>query len=183
MTTIPVGDELRKALLACLAVPRWADDVTDQAPFGSAAALLEAARAAATPLSRAEVDEAVAEHPRIGEKPTGSSRAAGFSRAEQVSVDADDADLAAAIAAGNTRYERRFDRVFLIRAAGRSRREILTDLERRLTLDDDTEAAIVGSELREIIMLRLATLARQWQDDSVHEIETTDPVAPTGDAR
>lgn len=183
MTTIPVGDELRSALLSCLAVPRWAAEVAGQAPFDSAAALLEAARAAATPLGRTEVDEALAEHPRIGEKPTGSSQAAGFSRAEQASVDADDAELAAAIAAGNTRYEQRFDRVFLIRAAGRSRREILAELERRLTLDDDTEAAIVGSELREITLLRLATLARQWQDVSVPEIETTDPAAPTGDAQ
>jgi 2-oxo-4-hydroxy-4-carboxy-5-ureidoimidazoline decarboxylase len=183
MTTIPVGDELRSALLACLAVPRWADEVTGRAPFDSAAAVLEAAREAATPLARAEVDEALAEHPRIGEKPTGSSQSAGFSRAEQASVDADDADLAAALADGNARYEQRFDRVFLIRAAGRSRREILAELERRLLLDDDTEAAIVGSELREITLLRLAVLARQWQDVSVPEIELTDPAAPTGDAR
>ncbi|MGY4856548.1 2-oxo-4-hydroxy-4-carboxy-5-ureidoimidazoline decarboxylase [Cryobacterium sp. AP23] len=183
MTTIPVGDELRTALLACLAVPRWAEDVAGQAPFGSVAELTEAARQAATPLARAEIDQAMAEHPRIGEKPTGTSQAAGFSRAEQASVDADDAELAAAIAAGNRNYEERFDRVFLIRAAGRSRREILAELQRRLTLDDDTEAAIVGSELRDIALLRLAVLARQWQDVSVPEFETTDPAAPTGDAR
>lgn len=183
MTTIPVGSELRSALLACLAVPRWADDVTRRAPFDSAAALIEAARDAATPLARAEIDEAMAEHPRIGEKPTGSSQSAGFSRAEQASVDADDADLAAAIADGNTRYEQRFDRVFLIRAAGRSRREILAELERRLALDDDTEAAIVGSELRDIALLRLAVFARQWQDVSVPEIHSSDSAAPTGDPR
>ena len=183
MTAIPVGDELRSALLACLAVPRWADAVTAQAPFDSTEALLEAAGREATPLARSEVDEALAEHPRIGEKPTGSSQAAGFSRSEQASVDADDAGLAAAIAAGNRSYEQRFDRVFLIRAAGRSRREILTELERRLALDDDTEADIVGSELRDITLLRLAVLARQWQDVSVPEIHSSDSAAPTGDPR
>jgi 2-oxo-4-hydroxy-4-carboxy-5-ureidoimidazoline decarboxylase len=183
MTSIPVGDELRSALLACLAVPRWADDVTGQAPFDTVAALLESARNAATPLSRAEIDEALAEHPRIGEKPTGDSQAAGFSRSEQSSADADDAELAAAIAAGNHSYEARFDRVFLIRAAGRSRREILGELQRRLGLDDDTEAAIVGSELRDITLLRLAVLAREWQDVSVPEIQSTDSAAPTGDLR
>ncbi|TFC07074.1 2-oxo-4-hydroxy-4-carboxy-5-ureidoimidazoline decarboxylase [Cryobacterium adonitolivorans] len=182
MTTIPVGDDLRTALLACLAVPRWADEVTGQAPFASAAALIDAARAAATPLPRSEIDQAMAEHPRIGEKPRGTSQAAGFSRAEQASEDADDADLAAAIADGNRVYEERFDRVFLIRAAGRSRREILAELERRLTLDDATEAAIVGSELRDIALLRLGVLALRWQDDSVQETEATDSAAPR-DAR
>ncbi|WP_104164790.1 2-oxo-4-hydroxy-4-carboxy-5-ureidoimidazoline decarboxylase [Cryobacterium sp. N22] len=178
MTTIPVGDDLRTALLACLAVPRWADEVAARAPFASVADLTEAARAAATPLPRSEIDQAMAEHPRIGEKPRGTSQAAGFSRAEQAAVDADDADLAAAIADGNRVYEERFDRVFLIRAAGRSRREILTELQRRLTLDETTEAAIVGSELRDIALLRLGVLARQWQDDSVQETEATDSPAP-----
>jgi len=169
MTTIPVGDQLRSELLACLAVPRWADEVVAQAPFASAAALIEAAGAAASPLPRSEIEAAMAEHPRIGEKPTGTSRAAGFSRAEQASVDADDAELARALAEGNRVYEERFDRVFLIRAAGRSRREILAELQRRLNLDDDAEAAIVGSELRDIALLRLGVLAAQWQDNSVPE--------------
>jgi len=167
MTTIPVGNELRAALAACLAVPRWVDDVAGLAPFGSATELLDAARQAATPFRRAEIDQAMAEHPRIGEKPQGSSQAAGFSRTEQNSVDANDAELAAAIADGNRRYEERFDRVFLIRAAGRSRREILAELTRRLELDDETEADIVGSELRDIALLRLGVLATQWHDDDV----------------
>jgi 2-oxo-4-hydroxy-4-carboxy-5-ureidoimidazoline decarboxylase len=174
MTTIPVGDDLRTALLACLAVPRWADEVAGQAPFASVAALIDTARAAATPLPRSEIDQAMAEHPRIGEKPTGDSQAAGFSRTEQASVDADDADLAAAIADGNRVYEERFDRVFLIRAAGRSRREILAELRRRLTLDDTVEAAIVGSELRDIALLRLGVLALQWQDVSVPDSSAAD---------
>ena len=177
MSTIPVGDDLRAALLACLAVPRWADEVAGQAPFASAAALIDAARAAATPLPRREIDQAMAQHPRIGEKPTGDSQAAGFSRAEQASVDADDAGLAAAIAEGNRAYEERFDRVFLIRAAGRSRREILAELHRRLGLDDTTEAAIVGSELRDIALLRLGVLALQWQDDSVPVSDAPDTAA------
>ena len=164
MSNLPVDDELRTILQACLAVPRWVDEVAGGAPFDSAATLLEAARQAATPLARAEIDEAMAEHPRIGDKPTGTSTAANFSRAEQKSVDAADVDLAAELADGNRVYEERFDRVFLIRAAGRSRREILTELHRRLLLDDDTEAAIVGSELRDIALLRLGVLVSQWQD-------------------
>jgi len=125
----------------------------------------------------------MAEHPRIGEKPRGTSRAAGFSRSEQASSDANDADLAAALAEGNRVYEERFDRVFLIRAAGRTRQEILTELHRRVDLDGDTEAAIVGSELRDIALIRLGVLAVQWQDVSVPETDASDSATPSGDPR
>ena len=63
--------ELRQGLTACLHVPRWVDDVLARAPFASLDALLTAADEAATPLSPAEVDEALADHPRIGDRATG----------------------------------------------------------------------------------------------------------------
>jgi len=146
--------ELRDGLAVALAVRRWVDEVASHAPFASLDALLDAARAAA-PLRRSEIDEALGHHPRIGEKPVGEGAAQQFSRAEQASADAGDRALATAIADGNRRYEQRFDRVFLIRAAGRSRAEILAELERRLLLDDHTELAIVGDQLLEIALLRL----------------------------
>jgi len=103
----------------------------------------------------AEIDEAIAHHPRIGEKPTGEGAAQDFSRSEQASLDEDDAELAAAIAAGNKAYEDRFGRVFIIRAAGRTRAEILEELERRLELPNSTELEIVGEQLRDIALIRL----------------------------
>jgi 2-oxo-4-hydroxy-4-carboxy-5-ureidoimidazoline decarboxylase len=149
--------ELRALLEPCLAVPRWVDEVMQAGPYDSVEALLARAHLAATPLSVAEITEALADHPRIGEKPVGEGAAQAFSRSEQASADADDDRVNAAIARGNAAYEERFDRVFLIRARGRSRAEILTELTRRLGLDDATELAIVGSELRDIALLRLET--------------------------
>ncbi|MBM7503141.1 2-oxo-4-hydroxy-4-carboxy-5-ureidoimidazoline decarboxylase [Agromyces aurantiacus] len=149
------GERFREQLRACLHVERWVDEVVDGAPYGSLDELLAAASAAATPLSRAEIDEALGAHPRIGERPAGDGPAAQFSRAEQSSADADDAALAAAVAAGNRAYESRFGRVFLIRAAGRSRAEILAELSRRLELDEERELVAVGEQLREIARLRL----------------------------
>jgi 2-oxo-4-hydroxy-4-carboxy-5-ureidoimidazoline decarboxylase len=153
--------ELRAGLEAALAVSRWVDEVASAAPFDGLDALLHRARAAATPLAPDEIAQALAHHPRIGEKPVGDSAAAAHSRREQAGLsertaDMDDAELSAAIHAGNAEYESRFDRVFLIRAAGRTRAEILHELQRRLTLDDDTELAIVAEQLREIALLRLA---------------------------
>lgn len=147
---------LRSHLLAALNVERWADDVAAQSPFADVDALITVAAAAATPLSAAEIDEAMAHHPRIGEKPVGDGAAQEFSRREQGSAaDADDETLAQLLVEGNAAYEQRFDRVFLIRAAGRSRAEIVGELHRRLGLDDDTERRIVGAELRDIALLRL----------------------------
>ena len=183
MSSIPTGKELHTALAACLAVPRWVDEVAGHAPFESTVDLLEAARRAATPLSRDEIDQAMVEHPRIGEKPTGSSQAAGFSRQEQSSANAGDVELAAAITVGNQRYEERFDRVFLIRAAGRDRREILAELTRRLALDDETEAGIVGSELRDIALLRLGALASHWQEPGVADAAPTRPSSSQKETR
>jgi 2-oxo-4-hydroxy-4-carboxy-5-ureidoimidazoline decarboxylase len=48
--------------------------------------------------------------------------------------------------------------VFLIRAAGRSRDEILAALTTRLSHTPDEEQAIIGQQLREIAVLRLEGL-------------------------
>jgi 2-oxo-4-hydroxy-4-carboxy-5-ureidoimidazoline decarboxylase len=142
-------------LRAALGVERWVSDVQALSPFDSLEALLGAAYASATPLHPTEIDEAISHHPRIGEKPSSEGTAAAFSRAEQGE---DDPTVATAIADGNRRYEERFGRIFLIRAAGRSRAEILAELERRLELDPAEELVTVGEQLRDIAILRLEKL-------------------------
>jgi 2-oxo-4-hydroxy-4-carboxy-5-ureidoimidazoline decarboxylase len=148
-------EELREGLTSCLHVRRWVDEVVAEGPYDSLDALLAVAKEKATPLSPGEVDEAMADHPRIGERPRGTGASASFSRAEQASSASDDEDLARRLAEGNAAYEERFGRVFLIRAAGRSRAEIVAELERRLQLDEEDEAEIVGRELRDIALLRI----------------------------
>jgi hydroxyisourate hydrolase len=145
---------LRDGLTAALAVPRWVEDVASRAPFDSPDELLLVAYAEATPLAPAEIDQAIAHHPRIGEKPVGDGTAESLSRAEQGEA----TELADELAAGNAAYEARFGRVFIIRAAGRTRVEILAELNRRLELDAETELVIVGEQLRDIAMIRLQKL-------------------------
>ncbi|GAA4850758.1 hypothetical protein GCM10023221_32820 [Luteimicrobium xylanilyticum] len=169
LTTL-TGDDLAARLRPALAVRRWVDDVVAGSPYPTVDELVDAAVTAATPLTDTEIDEALAAHPRIGERPTTThgDAEARFSRTEQASSDADDADLAARLAEGNRTYEERFGRVFLIRAAGRSRAEILAELDRRLTLDDAEERATVGEQLREIMTLRLrATFADTAETRSI----------------
>ncbi len=143
-------------LRAALGVERWVADVGAASPFDSLEQLLATAHAAATPLAAAEIDEATAHHPRIGERPVGQGTAQSFSRSEQGADP--DAATAEALAAGNAAYEQRFGRIFIIRAAGRTKDEILAELTRRLALPDDEELLTVGEQLRDIALLRLEKL-------------------------
>ncbi|MGZ4442900.1 MAG: 2-oxo-4-hydroxy-4-carboxy-5-ureidoimidazoline decarboxylase [Nocardioidaceae bacterium] len=148
------ADEVTAALLACCAVPGWAAAIAEGRPYADAPALLARADKAARRLTPAEVDLALAAHPRIGERPAGADPGAAWSRQEQAAVDRDD-ETARALAEGNRAYEDRFGRVYLVCASGRSGAELLADLRRRLGNDDATEAAVVADELRKIALLRL----------------------------
>jgi 2-oxo-4-hydroxy-4-carboxy-5-ureidoimidazoline decarboxylase len=139
----------REVLLSCLSVPRWADDVLAGQPYADKQALLDAADAAAGALTDEELDQALAGHPRIGE------RGGEQSQREQSGVDPRQGDTAARLQAGNVAYEERFGRVFLIRAAGRTAEGILIELDRRLHNDDETERAETVDNLRQIALLRL----------------------------
>ena len=148
------ADEARGLLRTCLDVPRWVDDVERGRPYAGWPALREAAELAAASLTDAELEAALARHPRIGER-AGAGHDVEHSRREQSGVDPADRDTASRLAAGNAAYERRFDRVFLIRAAGRSAEEILGELDRRLANDDRTERDETVQQLGEIALLRL----------------------------
>ena len=150
------AEEASSRLKACLNAPGWVARIGAGRPYPDRRALFSAVRAAGAELTDADLASALSHHPRIGERATGDGREAAYSRGEQSSVDASDPALAELLAAGNLAYERRFDRVFLIRAAGRSGAEIMAALESRLGNDDATEAAIVRQQLAEIAELRLA---------------------------
>jgi len=146
-------DDAIAVVKPALDITRWIDAIVDSRPYASVDALSAAALEAAAPLTEAELDGALAHHPRIGAKVDGTSAEAAHSRREQPSVD----DVtAAALAEGNRAYEERFDRVFLIRAAGRSAQDILALLRERLDSTDEQELAVVDQQLREIAALRLA---------------------------
>jgi 2-oxo-4-hydroxy-4-carboxy-5-ureidoimidazoline decarboxylase len=146
--------EATRRLLTCLNVPRWAAEVAGARRYANYAALAAQAEASAAQLSDDELSAALDGHPRIGER-AGAGHDAEFSAREQAQVDHNDAAVMAALAEGNREYERRFGRVFLIRAACRSSSEILAELRRRLGNDDEAERAETVAALRDIALLRL----------------------------
>ena len=150
--------EAAGALRPCLDIQRWIDGLTDARPYPGLDALLEAGRRTADPFTPAEIDAALAHHPRIGERARGNSTEAKLSQSEQAGLGEADAAVVEALAEGNRAYEEKFGQVFLIRAAGRSREEILAALHVRLAHTPGEERAIIGQQLREIAVLRLEGL-------------------------
>lgn len=173
---LPEG-EAQSFLRACADVPWWATAVAAARPYRSVAALRAYATEESMAWGPADVERALADHPRIGEKGRGAT--AALSAREQAGVDPTDADVAARLAEGNARYEERFGRVFLVRAAGRSSREILALLEQRLTHDATTETRVTAGQLREIADLRLAQLVTATSADPVDDDLADDDLAGT----
>jgi 2-oxo-4-hydroxy-4-carboxy-5-ureidoimidazoline decarboxylase len=145
---------VRRTLLACADVPRWAEAVLAGRPYADATAALRTADDAGRAFTPDEVERALAAHPRIGDRAEGESAEAAYSRREQAGVGTDPATRLALVA-GNADYERRFGRVFLICATGLSADEVLAGLRARLDNDPETEDAVVADELRRIALLRL----------------------------
>lgn len=148
-------DAAAEVVAVWAAIPGWVDAVVAGRPYDTVDALAARADTLARAWTPADLDAALAHHPRIGQKPSGTDAEAAASTREQASMSTASDGTTEAIAAGNAAYEERFGRVFLIRAAGRSPEEMLAELTRRLGNDDEAEAAEALDQLRQIALLRL----------------------------
>ncbi|WP_067543373.1 2-oxo-4-hydroxy-4-carboxy-5-ureidoimidazoline decarboxylase [Nocardia crassostreae] len=140
-------------LLTCCSSPAWARAVAARRPYASLEEVLVAADAELDALDEAEIDLALAGHPRIGDRPDSANSA----REQAGMATADDA-VRAAIAAGNREYEAQFGHVYLVCATGRTPEELLKILTERLGNEPATERRIVRAELAKINRIRLRRL-------------------------
>jgi 2-oxo-4-hydroxy-4-carboxy-5-ureidoimidazoline decarboxylase len=116
--------------------------------------LLEAASEAWSAVGPDDWREALAAHPRIGDRtPAGSQE----SREQSATAGADEAVLAE-IAAGNLAYEEKFGMTYVVRASGRPAGELLAILRSRLGNAPADELAVAAEQQAEITALRLARL-------------------------
>lgn len=151
------ANDARTTASVWAAIPAWVDAVVAGRPYDTVDDVAATARAASLPWDAADLDAALAHHPRIGQRPVGAGAEADASRREQASMTTASDAVAAAMTRANAAYEERFGRVFLIRAAGRTPAEMLAAAERRLGNDDDSETVEAIAQLREIALLRLTT--------------------------
>jgi 2-oxo-4-hydroxy-4-carboxy-5-ureidoimidazoline decarboxylase len=138
-------------------------------PFRSTADVYDRAESSWAALRDADVLEAFAHHPRIGENlellraryaAQGEPPSAGeFSSREQAKVaEASEATLLA-LRDGNRAYEQKFGFIFLVFASGKSADEMLSLLHERLPNDRSSELATARREHAKITRLRLSKLA------------------------
>jgi OHCU decarboxylase len=144
-------------LRSFLDVQSWAIQLCNARPYAALDDLIAAAAAQGAGITPAEVVGALDRHPRIGARLSDGSRESAWSAREQAGVQGDDA-AAADLAAGNAVYEARFGFIYLVRAAGRSARELVDLLHSRLDNERDDEIAVVRSELLAIAQLRIRAL-------------------------
>lgn len=150
----PVPDAAAE-LYACCASKRWIATLLAERPYGRLAALAATSDRVIARLDWPDVEEALAAHPRIGERVSGDGRDAAWSRQEQAGARLADVDTDNALREGNLAYEQRFGHVFLIYATGRSASEMLEALRSRLTNPVEVERNVVRAELAKIVRLRL----------------------------
>ncbi len=151
------ADELR----ACCGSSRWVSAMLAGRPFASVVALISAADDAWPATGPADWDEAFAHHPRIGERRAAaavSPRERDWSAGEQSAANSSDAATHTALAEAVASYERRFGRIYIVCASGRSAGELLVDVEARLRNDPEHERAVAMREQGEITRLRLRKL-------------------------
>jgi OHCU decarboxylase len=158
-------DQATQAILSCCESKAWAQGMAARRPLGSESALLAASNEVWCKLTQSDWLEAFHSHPRIGasrpEHPLfqhHSAQSAAWSAQEQRDVTDADAAVKRALANANREYEQRFGRIFIVCATGKSAREILEILSRRLKNDAQTELHEAAEQQRQITEIRL----RKW---------------------
>lgn len=147
-------EEASESFLRCCGSKTWADRMAGLRPFPSLEAMMEMSDNVWRRLAAEDWMEAFLAHPRIGDRKKGGA----WEKKEQAGVDVASDDLLSRLAEGNRKYERKFSRVFLVCATGRSAEEMLAELERRMENDRETELQIALEEQRKITRLRLEKL-------------------------
>lgn len=151
-------EEASGEIVSCCGSKAWAQAMALRRPIRSETALLAVCDEVWKNLPSSDWMEAFASHPRIGEsqRPASASRrSAAWSRTEQQKVSGAEEEVKLALAEGNRAYEKRFNRIFIVCAAGKSGPEILEIMKRRLENDDNTELREAADQQRQIMHIRL----------------------------
>src|SRR5271156_1746313 len=166
-------EEATAALFPCCGSKAWARGMAARRPFANDAELLRASDETWWSLTRSDWIEGFNSHPRIGEsRPVTSSstkslaaQSVEWSAEEQRNVADAGTDFEAVLADANREYEKRFKRIFIVCATGKSAAEILRILQGRLKNDDDAELQEAAEQQRQIAQIRL----RKWLQDEVKQ--------------
>jgi 2-oxo-4-hydroxy-4-carboxy-5-ureidoimidazoline decarboxylase len=155
-------------ILPCCGSIAWARAMAARRPLRDEAALMAASDEAWRSLTESDWMEAFNSHPRIGEsnaphpsaqqssvQPTPVQPSSAWAMEEQKEVAGAGDTVKIALGEGNREYERRFGRIFIVCATGKSATELLEILRRRLQNDARTELYEAAEQQRQITRIRL----------------------------
>ena len=152
------AEEAAGEILSCCGSAAWGRELAARRPFDDESSLTKASDEIWRRLEKRDWMEAFSKHPRIGERKAPqavSTQSAAWSAQEQQSVATAAETVQSELAEANREYERRFGRVFILCATGKSAPETLEILRRRLHNDDATEMNEAAEEQLKITNVRL----------------------------
>jgi OHCU decarboxylase len=146
-----------EAMLACCGARRWASAMMALRPIHSVIELSEGADEVWATMTEADLVEAFACHPRIGERKAAQApaKSAAWSRQEQSSVATAPKTVLAELAEQNALYENQFGFAYIVCATGKTADEMLAILKRRLTNNRTAELREAAEQQRQITQIRL----------------------------
>ena len=147
------------AILPCNGSFAWAEGMADLRPFRNPEELFATSDNVWRSLSPKAWKHAFDSHPRIGEQKAkaATEESLKWSEGEQSAAQLTE-NTQAALALANQQYEKKFGRIFIVCATGKSAEQILTILQTRLSNDPATEQREAAEQQRQITQLRL----RKW---------------------
>lgn len=153
-------EEARSSLTRCCGSRRWVAAMLANRPWDGDEELFSDAEREWASLQPSDWLEAFSHHPRIGERRSSASPEAtrAWSEREQAGAAASSEAVRDRLHELNQEYEARFGHVFLICATGKSGREMLAELERRLGNSAEAELREAAAEQAKITRIRLENL-------------------------
>jgi 2-oxo-4-hydroxy-4-carboxy-5-ureidoimidazoline decarboxylase len=152
-------DEATTALHEVCASAAWGRAILSRRPYTTAEALLAASDAAMAELTREDLADAMAGHPRIGRPvpgdPTSSREQRGMAGATE--------ELKAEMLELNLAYQERFGHVFLICATGATGEQMRDAMKSRIGNSPEQEREIARTELGKINRIRLTRLVTEGE--------------------
>lgn len=149
--------EAIEAMIACCGARRWAAAMVALRPIASVAELSETADREWSKMEEADLMQAFACHPRIGERKAvhATAKSVAWSGQEQSSANTAAEHVMTELAEGNVLYEQRFGFTYIVCATGKSADEMLAILKRRLDSDRAAELREAAGQQRQIMQIRL----------------------------
>lgn len=159
--------EAADMVLPCCGSRAWAWALVARRPLTSLPDMLAASDAAWWSLPATDWQEAFDSHPRIGEthaQGTATATSLQWSVGEQRDAATSTQITQTALAEASRAYEVKFQRVFLIRATGRTADDMLAILRRRMENTPEAELRESAEQQCEITRLRLERWLSEQED-------------------